>query len=123
MARKAKPWCAKGFTAPLHADPASIPPLGEDRIERMATAVHRISYHSQTRLARYAELDLIDLHGGVRTIKMEPVLRFQMKGLGYGHPKWKQGSWQGELATGGEVFDPAELNLFEPGKFFTHSRW
>ena len=109
----------EGFTAPLYDDASDIPRLDESPVTRMATAVHRISYHPQSRLARYAELDLIDLHGGVRTITMEPILRFHMKGLGYGHPKWKQGSWQGELETGGEVFDPQTLNLLSPENFHT----
>ena len=80
----------------------------------MATAVHRVRYHPGTRLAASAEIDLIDLGGGVRTISFEPRLRFQMKGLGYGHPEWRQGSWKGELAIGGERFDPAELDLLAP---------
>ena len=64
--------------------------------------------------AQRAELDLIDLYGNVRTITMEPKLRFQFKGLGYGHPQWKQGSWKGELAVAGESFDPLELDPLAP---------
>jgi hypothetical protein len=41
---------------------------------------------------------------------MEPILKFQMKGLGYGHPEWGQGMWKGELALGGESFDPRQLD-------------
>ena len=37
-----------------------------------------------------------------------------MKGLGYGHPTWRQGAWQGELKTGVESFDPNELDLLRP---------
>ena len=53
-------------------------------------------------------------HGRVRTITFEPLLRFQMKGLGYGHPTWAQGRWQGELTVAGESFDPDELDLLRP---------
>ena len=56
----------------------------------------------------------MDLDGGIRTIRLEPILRFQFKGLGYGHPKWRQGAWLGELALGHESFDPAELDLLKP---------
>ena len=80
----------------------------------MATAVHRVEYHPGTRLAASCELDLIDLYGNVRTITMTPKLRFQMKGLGYGHPRWKQGNWMGDLEVGGESFDPLELDLEAP---------
>jgi hypothetical protein len=34
-----------------------------------------------------------------------------MKGLGYFHPVWRQGVWQGELEIGGESFDPAGVDL------------
>ena len=39
------------------------------------------------------------------------VLKFQMKGLGYGHTEWGQGMWKGELATGSESFDPRQLDM------------
>ena len=65
-------------------------------------------------LTSACELDLVPLEGDIRTISLEPGLRFQMKGLGYGHPKWKQGAWIGELEIGSESFDPAELDLTRP---------
>lgn len=101
----------EGIVAPLYASEADIPTALEGTDTRMATAVHRVTYHPGTRLASYAELDMIDMYGTVRTITMEPVLRFQMKGLGYAHPTWGQGMWKGELATGHESFDPAEIDL------------
>jgi hypothetical protein len=104
----------EGLTAPLYPTEADVPGVEDGRVNRMATAIHRVEYHPGTRLARYAEVDLIDLSGDVRTICLEPILRFQFKGLGYGHPKWRQGAWQGELVTGHESFDPAELNLLSP---------
>jgi len=100
----------EGLTSPLYASEAEIPGELDDVTDRMATAIHRIEYHPGTRWARRAELDLIDLHGAVRTITLEPQLRFQFKGLGYGHPSWKQGMWKGELEIGGESFDPLRLD-------------
>lgn len=104
----------EGLTSPLYARAADIPAELDDVVTRMGTAVHRVTYHPGTRLALSCELDLIDLYGKVRTIAMEPQLRFQMKGLGYGHPTWKQGSWIGDMEIGGETFDPAELDLLAP---------
>lgn len=104
----------EGLTSPLYASEADIPDELEDVVEPMATAVHRIDYHPGTRWAKRAELDLIDLYGNVRTITMEPQLRFQFKGLGYGHPTWAQGMWKGELAVAGESFDPLELDPLAP---------
>lgn len=104
----------EGLTSPLFDSEDAIPDELDDVATHMATAVHRIDYHPGTRWARRAELDLIDLYGNVRTIEMEPQLRFQFKGLGYGHPKWRQGAWMGELAVAGESFDPLELDPLAP---------
>jgi hypothetical protein len=104
----------EGITAPFHATEADIPAALEGTDERMASAAHRVTYHAGTRLASSAELDLTDRQGRTRTISLEPGLRFHMKGLGYGHPEWGQGMWKGELAIGGESFDPATLPLLVP---------
>lgn len=104
----------EGIRAPLFDTEADVPEVPEGIEHRLATAVHRVQHHPGTRLASSAEIDLIDLDGSVRTISLEPMLRFQMKGLGYGHPTWKQGVWHGELAVGSESFDPAELDLLAP---------
>ncbi|MFO0541686.1 MAG: hypothetical protein ACK5X4_05295, partial [Phenylobacterium sp.] len=78
-----RPLVREGFTAPLYDSEADIPGVEDGRDHRMATARHRVDYHPGTRLARYAEVDLVDHDGTVRTISMEPILKFQMKGLGY----------------------------------------
>ena len=104
----------EALTSPLYGSEDEIPDELDDVADRLATAVHRIDYHPGTRWARRAELDLIDLHGGVRTIELDPKLRFQFKGLGYGHPSWGQGMWKGDLELGGESFDPLELDPLSP---------
>ena len=104
----------EALTAPLYPNGAAVPDIEDDGVERMAGTAHRIRYWPGTRLAERVELDLIPLSGETRTITLEPMLRFQMKGLGYNHPKWRQGVWQGELATGHEAFDPEDLNPLAP---------
>ena len=101
----------EGIEAPLFATEADVPEATSITETRMATAVHRVTYHPGTRLAATAEIDLVRLNGDVRTITLAPLLRFQMKGLGYGHLDWRQGAWKGELEIGGESFDPATINL------------
>ena len=100
----------EGLTAPLYADEQSIPAQGDARDERMATARHRIQYHRGTRLASSAEIDLVPMQGDIRTIALEPLLTFYMKGLGYMHPEWGQGMWKGELATGHESFHTNQID-------------
>jgi hypothetical protein len=101
----------EGIVAPLYPSEDAVPGVNDGRDERMATARHRVTYHKGTRLAQSAELDLVPLQGDIRTIHMEPILKFQMKGLGYGHPEWGQGMWKGEEAIGGESFDTRQLDM------------
>jgi len=104
------PIIRESLTAPLFESEADIPAELKDVSTPMATAVHRIDFQPGTRWIRSGELDLIDLAGNVRTITMDPTLRFQFKGIGYGHHEWGHGMWKGELELGGESFDPAELD-------------
>ncbi len=112
--QKGEMFVREALTAPLFTDAAAIPDSLTDIVDPMATAVHRLTYRSGTRWVEAAEIDLIDLRGKVRTISLTPKLTFMMKGLGYHHPEWKQGNWKGEMATGGESFEPASLNPLAP---------
>ncbi len=104
----------EGIVAPLYKNEADVPGVEDGRDQRMATARHRVTYVPGTRLASSAEIDLVDHDGQTRTIELEPVLKFQMKGLGYTHPEWGQGMWKGELETGGESFDPRQVDPLQP---------
>ena len=104
----------EGIVAPLYKSEADVPGVEDGRDQRMATARHRVTYVPGTRLASSAEIDLVDHDGQTRTIELEPVLKFQMKGLGYTHPEWGQGMWKGELEIGGESFDPRQVDPLQP---------
>ena len=117
--QKGEPLVREGLEAPLYQTEAEIPGVEDGLVERKLTARHRIEYHPGTRLAKAAELDLVNLDDGVRRIKLEPKLKFMMKGLGYGHPEWRQGAWRGELATGHESFDPRQLAHEAPENIHT----
>ena len=104
----------EGIVAPLYASESAVPGVLDGRDQRMATARHRVVYVPGTRLAASAEIDLVDLDEKVRTLSLDPILKFQMKGLGYGHPEWGQGMWKGELEIGGESFDPMQLDPLAP---------
>ncbi len=109
----------EGIVAPLYASEALIPGVEDGNDKRMATARHRLDYVPGTRLARSAQIDLVEHSGDTRTIALDPILKFQMKGLGYGHPTWGQGMWKGELAVGGESFDPLQLDPLAPEHLHT----
>ena len=112
--KKGEPLVREGIEAPLYEGPDALPAAVDAEDTRMATARHRVRYVPGTRLAASAEIDLERINGENRTIQLEPILKFQMKGLGYMHPDWRQGAWQGELATGHETFDPRQLDPLAP---------
>lgn len=47
---------------------------------------------------------VIDTPDGPETIRLEPVGRFQMSGIGYTHPTWGHGMWHGPLVIEREDF-------------------
>lgn len=106
-----EPMFRQAYTSGLYPSASEIPGVEDNGVRRMAGATHRIRYLPGTRLAASADIEFVDISGERRIISAEPMLRFHMKGLGYFHPTWGQGKWQGELVVAGESFDPAALDL------------
>lgn len=111
---RGEPLFREALTAPLFGSVDALPDAADAVVEPMAGVAHRVAYHAGTRLARHAEIELRGLDGERREISLTPVLRFQMKGLGYTHPQWRHGVWHDELALGQESFDPQGLDLLAP---------
>jgi hypothetical protein len=106
-------WHQNGRVIPLLEGPdASL--TDESGVERMASVDHEIKWAKGTRRAASARLWLRPEQGEPRAIELEPILNFQMVGIGYGHPEWGHGVWKGELATGGERTRLADLDPLDP---------
>ncbi len=106
---KGRPLHREGLQAPLESSEAAVVDA-QAATTQAARVSHEVSYEPGTRFARSARLDYEWHDGSTRSITVEPLLRFHMKGLGYLHPSWGQGYWKGELAIGGESFDSAQLD-------------
>jgi hypothetical protein len=109
-----KPLIREGIVAPFYDTEPQGADVEEGRDRRLATARHRIAYHPGTRLAASAEVDLVDHDDSVRTISFEPLLTFQMKGIGYMHPEWGHGVWKGDLVVAGESWKSDDLDPLAP---------
>ena len=105
-----QPFVREGLEAPLYPSLHAVPGIEDGQVRRMATARHRVRYQSGTRWADSAEIDLVGHDEVVRTMRLDPLLRFQQKGIGYGHPKWGHGIWRGDLSIESESFDPLTLD-------------
>jgi hypothetical protein len=97
-----------------HANGERVPLLGGGDGERMDAVGHDIRWRPGTRRADAATL-LLHPHGGDRVeVELEPVLDFQMLGIGYLHPEWGHGAWKGEEAVGVESWRLADLDPVQP---------
>ena len=100
-------WHANGNLARVGA-------FGEDAIEYIKSVEHRVRWRPGTRRAAAATLVLTPHGRAPLTIEFEPLLAFQMRGLGYLDPEWGQGMWKGEEAVGGDIWTLADLDPLDP---------
>ncbi len=73
-----------------------------------------IEWRKGQRHAAAMRLEAEDQAGRPVQVSWTPIERFQMKGIGYGHPEWTHGGFKGALAVARESFKPADLNPLEP---------
>jgi hypothetical protein len=100
-----RPWHASG----------SLARVGEGApVEPLAAVAHRVRWQPGTRRAERAELTLTPHTGTSHVVTLEPILTFQMLGLGYLHPEWGHGMWKGAEAVTGESWTLADLDPMDP---------
>ena len=69
-----------------------------------------LAYTPRTRRMASSTLQVKDREGNAHKVVYEPFGTFLMKGIGYGHPKWRHGTYQGDqTVVEREDFVPAEL--------------
>jgi hypothetical protein len=106
-------WHANGNLVPVHAGGPPAP-VDEGAVENMVGVEHRIDWQPGTRRARAAEIRLLPFRGEPHVIALEPILTFQMLGIGYLHPEWGHGMWKGEEAVGGAQWKLDAVNPLDP---------
>lgn len=78
--------------------------------QKMSTCGSKLDFKSGTRHAKAVEVWMKDASGGESHLNLQVEYNFQMAGLGYTHPEWGHGHFHGELETGYETYDLANLN-------------
>lgn len=109
-----KPWHASGCLVPALEGKASDSYTDDSDVERMAAVEHRVKWRPGSRRAESAEIRLTPHDGSTKLIELEPILTFQMLGLGYLHPEWGHGMWKGEEAIAFESWILDELDPLDP---------
>ncbi len=91
----------------------AVVPVGDADVEPCAVDWH-IDWEPGTRRAASASVTLSPWRQDAATIELSPLLTFQMCGIGYFHPRWSHGTWQGEEAVGEDRWVLAELDPLAP---------
>jgi len=89
-------------------------PCDPSGIEVMASVDHRVRWLPGTRRGGGATLVLRPHGGEPQEIELEPLLDFPMLGIGYLHPEWGHGVYQGGLRVGSERWKVDELAPLDP---------
>lgn len=105
-------WHQNGVVLPLLAPDGD--PTDPGDAESTRDVHHRIVWQPGTRRMAHATLTLVAPHGARREIVLEPILTFQMLGLGYLHPEWGHGIWQGREAQASESWALADCAPLDP---------
>ncbi len=87
---------------------------GLDTVRHAHSVDYSFDWEPGTRRARHFSLTY-GFDGSGLSLEFEPILHFQMSGLGYLHPEWGHGVWKGELAVGSDryslpVQDPTAMH-------------
>jgi hypothetical protein len=91
-----------------------VPVVGPEDAESVPSFSHRVCWQSGTRRAASAEVTLRPHGKDALTIALQPLLTFQMRGLGYINPEWGHGTWKGESALGAESWSLAGVDPLDP---------
>lgn len=105
---------------PLYNNVADIPDGEEPGLVKMTHAKHSITWGKGTRRAVAAEMHYEDKDGNTWDLKVEPIQRFYMLGIGYNHFEWGHAYWKGELETGREQWDFADIDQLDYQFLHTH---
>jgi hypothetical protein len=106
------PWHQSGAVTPLLG--LDDPGIDPGRVQRGTTASIDVVWETGTRWASSITTALDRWQADPVVVSYEPFLRFQMSGLGYGHPHWRHGRWIDELAVGRDEIVLSEVNPEDP---------
>ena len=74
-------------------------------------------YLPGTRRIRHAEVRFRRENGDIWGLDYEPLIAFQMAGVGYFHPQWGHGYWKGPYAIAEETWNLSDLDITQPHLF------
>lgn len=113
-------WRPDGHVLPV-TEP--VPPsvaMGDPGVARIEPQQIHLDFAPGTRWATAASIDVAGEDGASYTMELEPLLRFDMVGVGYSSPAWGHGVWHGEVEVGREDWDMAAVSAQDPTHQHVH---
>lgn len=109
-------WHQSGFVLPVLGEGDPVLDTGGLTVsaEPMRSVDWHIDWQPGTRRAQAASLQFEPWHGATSELVLEPLLTFQMLGIGYFHPEWAHGVWKGEAAEGYDEWALADVDPATP---------
>ena len=109
-------WHRTGFDIPRLRDGDPVLDVGglEVSARPMREVDWSIDWEPGTRRSRRASLTFTPWNADPMVIELEPLLTFQMLGIGYFHPEWSHGVWKGESASAADEWRLADLDPQAP---------
>ncbi len=89
-------------------------PLDPARVQRATAASAEPVWGPGTRWAEAVTTNLERWRDEPVKVEYEPLLRFQMSGIGYGHPEWGHGMWRGGPDAIRDAIDLAAVDPEDP---------
>ncbi len=114
------PTQASAAIVPAYKTTDEIPRHEEPGHVEMESFRHEIHWEPGTRRSRGAEFEFLARGGEKHRITLEPLVRFQMLGIGYQHPEWAHGCWRGDLEIGGESWKLDDLDPLDYKHIHVH---
>ncbi len=107
-------WHDGGFSAPLltDGDPPWLQP-----VESMRSVDHHLVLEPGTRWIREATLTFTPWRSDPFEVECTPIMRFQMSGIGYGHHRFRHGTWVGDGVVESERLALADVDPTQIGNF------
>ena len=105
-----EPYDNFAWILPAYESADRVPGVEDPATQKLVAIRHEIDWRPGTRWARGIRFELVPARGEPHLIEVEPVLRFQMLGLGYVNPAWGHGWWKGDLVTGAESWKTDDLD-------------
>lgn len=106
------PWHQSG--AAVGRVEATAEPLDPSRVQRSTTATANPTWQPGTRWIESITTNLEMFNAEPVTVSYEPLLRFQMSGLGYTHQEKGHGFWLGELEVSRDEINLSEVDPQDP---------